>query len=103
LIAADSRYADSTVVTLTSPPTPLLDGFTSVNVIVPSAAQAYSFNYTTYMWTANDRIDILAYNCFQDATQWWRIANANPEILQWFSLTPGTIIRIPYGTNGVVV
>jgi nucleoid-associated protein YgaU len=42
-----------------------------------------------------DRLDNLAYRYYKDATLWWFIANANPEIFYPEDLKPGQIIRIP--------
>ena len=64
-------------------------------MIVPSAAVAYSFRYVSHRWCSGERIDSIAYQYYTDATLWWRIAQANPEILCWDDLTPGTVIRVP--------
>ena len=87
-IQPNSRYSNSTVATV------LKDG-TSVAVIVPSAAVTYSFQYVSHQVAIGERIDTLAYQYYSDATLWWRIAQANPEIMWWDDLTPGTVIRIP--------
>lgn len=92
MILPNSRYANSTVVTLEAPAN---FGGGDIAVIVPSAATAYSFSYVTYQVKIGDRIDALSYQFYTDATLWWRIAQANPEILFWDDLTPGTVIRIP--------
>ena len=90
-IYANSRYIASTVVTL-----PDQDG-NDVQAIVPSSPQTYTFNYVYYIVTSADqfRIDQLAYYYYGDATLWWKIGDANPEIMQWDSVTPGTMIRVP--------
>jgi len=84
MISAASRYADSTIATLVK------DG-QDVAVIVPSAQVSYSFTFIHH--TA--RADSIAYQYYTDPTLWWRIADANPEILWWDDLTPGTVLRIP--------
>ena len=88
-ISANSRYAQSTVVALDK------DG-QAVNVIVPSQQWATTITYVSHMLTDLDRLDNLANQYYGDPTQWWQIANANPEIIDWSALTPGTIIRIPF-------
>lgn len=49
--------------------------------------------------TASDRLDLLALNYYGDASKWWRIADANPEILCGLDLAReeavGTVILIP--------
>jgi phage tail protein X len=90
-ISANSRYAASTVVSITSSETGQ-----PVNVIVPSQQQAYTFSYISHMLTVRDRMDVLANRYFGDPTLWWQIADANPEILDWSNVAPGTVIRIPF-------
>lgn len=88
-ISANSRYANSLVVAVS-------DDGADVSVITPSQAVAYSFTYISYMLTQYDRLDTLANNYYGDPTQWWRIAQANPDIqLDWTTIVPGTIVRIP--------
>lgn len=89
MISANSRYASSQVVAAT------YEGQV-IQVIVPSEQVAYSFSYVSYMWTDRDRLDRLAYDNYGDATQWWRIADANPQIIDWTTITAGTVIRIPF-------
>jgi len=88
MIFSNSRYSDSTVVTVDK------DG-SDVAVIVPSAQKAYSFQYANHQIAAGERIDTLAYQYYTDAKLWWRIADSNPEITFWDNLTPGTVIRVP--------
>jgi len=88
MITATSRYANSTVVMLTK-------NNIDVQVIVPSTAESYTFNYIFYTIGGSDRVDQLAQAFYGDPTQWWRIGDANPEILDWGSLVAGTQIRIP--------
>lgn len=88
MITSDSRYADSTLTTL---PKQGQD----VAVIVPSAQVVYSFTFIHHTVTIGERIESIAYQYYADAKLWWRIADANPEILWWDSLTPGTTLRIP--------
>lgn len=87
-ILANSRYANSSVVAVDK------DG-ADVAVIVPSPAVAYSFSYVNHQVADGERPDTLAYQYYTDPTLWWRIAQANPEIMYWDSVPAGTIIRIP--------
>lgn len=88
MISATSRYADSTVATLVK------DG-ADVAVIVPSAQVSYSFTFIHHTVMIGERIETIAYQYYSDPSLWWRIADANPEILFWDNLAPGTSIRIP--------
>lgn len=52
----------------------------------------------TYRTVEGDRIDSLAFDAYGDPTLWWVIAYANPEILVWDPLEPGTEVRVPHGS-----
>lgn len=49
--------------------------------------------------TATDRFDLLALHYYNDTRKWWRILDANPEILSGMDLSDpaliGTVILIP--------
>jgi hypothetical protein len=83
-----SRYINTPIVDLT------INGQTR-QVLVPSPQTNYSFTYTAYMVTGEDRIDTIANDFYGDPTLWFHIAQGNPEILNWSNLPPGSIIRIP--------
>lgn len=88
MITATSRYRDSTTV--------LVSSQRGTNLtIVPSAARDWDFNFTYFLVDGQDRIDQLAQDVYGDPTQWWHIADANPEILDWTNVPLGTVIRIP--------
>ena len=91
-VLPNSRYANSTIATVQATAE---FGGGDVAAIVPSAAVAYSFQYVSHQVMTGDRADSLAYQYYTDPSQWFRIAQANPEILWWDDLTPGTVIRIP--------
>jgi tail protein X len=88
LINSSSRYASSTIITTT------YEGG-DIAVIVPAPQGEYAFNFIWYQITALDRLDLLSYRFLGDATQWWQIADANPEVMKWDTVPVGTIIRIP--------
>lgn len=46
-------------------------------------------------WDYGARIDIYGSALFNDPEQWWRVMDANPEILDPASMQPGTPLRIP--------
>jgi nucleoid-associated protein YgaU len=89
LISNNSRYVNSALVTQTK------DDGTQVIVITPSDAVAYTFTYTYYAVTGADRIDTIANAFYGDPSKWWKIGDANPEIMKWDSIPPGTVLRIP--------
>jgi nucleoid-associated protein YgaU len=89
MISNNSRYVNSKLVSDTKN-----DG-TQVIVITPSDAVSYTFTYTYHIVNGSDRIDNIANAFYGDATKWWKIGDANPEIMKWDQLVPGTVLRIP--------
>jgi len=89
-ISVFSRYADDTVIPISD-----TNGVSRPTIIITPPSQPITYNITTFTWTQEDQIDYLAFSAYGDETQWWRIANANPEILFWDSVLPGTEIRVP--------
>ena len=88
-IGPDSRYASSNVVKLT-------DASGAVRyTIMPSHQVDFEVTFSYHQMSGFERIDLLAYEYYQDENKWYVIADANPEILDWDELDPGTIIRIP--------
>ncbi len=88
MILPNSRYRNSLVV--------LLDvGDEIRKTIVPSPQADWTFQYTIHVVTAGERIEHIANKYYNDDTQWWNIADANPEILNWSTLAGGTVLRIP--------
>lgn len=88
-INADSRYIDATVVTEVGP-----DGETRQEMRVhPPRPQL--IEYTYYRVVAGDRVDTIAHQFYGRGDYWWRIARANPEILDWLMIKPGDVIRVP--------
>lgn len=92
MILPNSRYANSTVATLEAP---AAFGGGDVAVIVPSPASSYNFAFINHQVVHGERIDSIAFQYYTDPALWWRIAQANPEIMYWDNLPVGTILRIP--------
>lgn len=87
-ISAGSRYASSTLIVLD------VNG-TSRQVIYPTSPGTYQFKFIAHIYSADETIDGIAAAYYGDPTQWWKIGQANPEIMDWDNLTPGQTIRIP--------
>jgi prophage DNA circulation protein len=88
-VSSSSRYAECNVVTRD-----LADG-TSKKVLLPRPSKIRRANITMYQWKSTDRVDLVAYQHYQDSGQWWRFADVNPQILNWNDIEPGTMIRVP--------
>ncbi|HEY1645119.1 MAG TPA: hypothetical protein VGF75_01900 [Candidatus Saccharimonadales bacterium] len=89
-ISVFSRYASDAVSAVTG-----TDGITRPTIIITPPESAATYNISLYTWQQEDQIDYLAYSAYRDETQWWRIADANPEILFWDSVKAGSVVRVP--------
>ena len=56
------------------------------------------------MTDEGDRLDLLANQFYSDITLWWVIAIANPDVVDFgsISMTPGTQLRIPFDLNSII-
>lgn len=55
----------------------------------------YLSSFFWHYWVETDRLDNLALRYLGKANLWWQIMDINPEIVDPFSIEPGTPIRIP--------
>ena len=90
MISPYSRYATNTVQAIQD-----AKGVVRATIIIEPPTTPSTLGVSTYTWQIGDQIEYLASSAYGDETQWWRIANANPEILYWNSLTPGQQVRVP--------
>jgi len=88
-ISADSRYVTATITTAKG-----RDDETRQEMRV-AFPRSRMITYTFYRVLDQDRIDTIAHNFYGRGDLWWKIADANPEILDWMNLDPGLIIRVP--------
>lgn len=88
MIDADSRYSTSSVETVQT-----ATGARQT-VITPAPAERV-IAYTNYLVRDGDRVDQLAFRFLGLASLWWMLADANPEIQDWFVIPRGTLLRIP--------
>jgi hypothetical protein len=59
--------------------------------------QTKELRYILYTWKDGDTLAALSQQYGVGAKYWWEIMEINPEILDPFDITPGTILRVPYG------
>lgn len=89
MIYLDSRYVDG----------PLVRAQDARNqkytVAVFREWPSYATRFSIYEWVETDRLDIVSWKIYGSPSLWWRILDANPEILDATSITPGTQLRIP--------
>lgn len=92
MIYLSSRYADSDVTFILDSRT----GIAQATVIRETPEQELDEQYgRSYFWRDGDRLDFLAYRFYGSSLDWWRILDANPEVLNPSQITPGTALRIP--------
>lgn len=89
MITPESRYTAATIVTVPTRKGPR-------QTVVPPSPQDRIINYTSYLVRDGDRIDQLAHRFLGRATLWWMVADANPEVTDWFRLRRGSMLRIPH-------
>jgi nucleoid-associated protein YgaU len=89
MIFVDSRYADGWVYVANDARTGSYQN--TVRRTFPTKTNRFH----TYTWLAGDRIDQVSYLFLGDPAVWWKIMDINPEIVNPFSITPGTVLRIP--------
>ncbi len=88
MISNRSRYSTASV--------GVIDGSRGpVVTILPTERGVRVFSFTYLTLTQGDRVDLIAKRVYGDETMWWRIADANPEILDWTFPPVGAVLRIP--------
>lgn len=63
--------------------------------IVHRTPVAMTLQINDYLWRQYDRVDSVAAGYYGSESSWWMIAEANPQVLDWTSVVPGTRVRIP--------
>lgn len=92
MIYLRSRYAESEIEYILDSRT----GISQATVLREALDQELAEQYgRVYYWRDGDRLDYLAYQFFDNSLEWWRILDANPEVLNPSQIQPGTAIRIP--------
>lgn len=90
MITPFSRYVNNAVQAIQDG-----GGIVRATIIITPPASPTVLGVSTYTWQIGDQIEYLAASAYGDETQWWRIANANPEVLFWNSIQPGQQVRVP--------
>jgi nucleoid-associated protein YgaU len=89
MIYTDSRYATGTI-------NYVHDSRLDKNQL--SVYRSYptsTYRFMTYTWTSEDRIDLIASEFLGSPNLWWKIMDINPEVVNPFTINPGTVLRIP--------
>ena len=92
MIYLNSRYAEEDVNYILDSRT----GTAQATVLRAAVDQDLADQYgRVYFWREGDRLDALSFTFYGSSLDWWRILDANPEILNPAQITPGTALRIP--------
>lgn len=89
MIYLDSRYAESEVTYVLDPRSQTTRA--TVFRSLPESPELYRL----YKWKAGDRLDVISSMFFDTPGEWWRIIDANPEVVDPSSIKPGQSLRIP--------
>lgn len=89
MIYLDSRYSNGPLIRAWNPK--------NENYVVAVLREwpVSAARFSIYEWVETDRLDIVAWKFFGNPGLWWRILDANPEIIDSTSIAPGTQLRIP--------
>jgi hypothetical protein len=89
MIYTDSRYADGLILKAQDARTE------TYRLAVYRKFPDAKFPFYYYTWVLGDRIDLVANDLLGSPNFWWKIMDANPEIIDPFSISIGATIRIP--------
>ena len=89
MIGPNSRYLTATITTAVGP------NDDTRQEMRPAFPRSRQITYTYHRVISGERVDTIAYAYYGNAQLWWKIADANPEILDWLELEPGEVIRVP--------
>lgn len=59
--------------------------------------QSKEVTYIAHVWQEGDTLASLADTYGVGSKYWWEIMDINPDIIDPFTIEPGTIIKVPYG------
>ncbi len=82
MITVLSRYEFNPVV--------LSDG-----IVTASRKEVSDVSVFVHNVQVGDTLESLASKLYSDPSQWWRIADVNPQVVFPLDISPGTQIRIP--------
>jgi hypothetical protein len=91
MIVTGSRYMGQPVVVVPDES----EGVLQYSSAVFGPPEQFPATFVYYTVLAGDRYDTIANELYGIPDYWWRIADANPEVVYPDQLIPGSIIRIP--------
>lgn len=64
-------------------------------IVFYSITPLSNVSYYEHQYVSGERLDQLAFQYYKDASYWWIIPEANPQITDFTNIPNGTIIRMP--------
>ena len=89
MIFYDSRYIDGEIRQAHDPKT---DRY---RLTVYREWPVVSTGFFYYEWADGDRLDYVASKVYGKSEFWWKILDANPEVVDPLTIKPGELLRVP--------
>jgi hypothetical protein len=89
-IYSSSRYASATMDFIS-----VNDSNTVTPVLFYNFDDVYNTKYSVHYYAKGQRLDQLSFMYYDRPDLWWAIVEYNPEVKDFFNITPGTPLRIP--------
>lgn len=70
-------------------------GITTDGKLISIRKNADQVTVSRYIVLPGETIEVLAHRLYGDPTQWWRIADVNPQVPFPLDISPGMEIRLP--------
>lgn len=93
-ISQRSRYLGASLITVDATSDALPNRGNNITVYTPAVRFKHS-PYRRYVIVQGDNYQLLADRVYGSSTEWWRIADMNPQIFYPANIAPGTVIRLP--------
>lgn len=70
-------------------------GLTTDGKVIAVRKSADAVTVSRYIVSPGETIETLAHRIYGDPSQWWRIADVNPQVPFPLDISPGMEIRLP--------
>lgn len=90
MISTDGRYANSDITYVLNPKTGEMTA-----TVFRKNRKSYAQSSRIWHWRYGDRLESISFKMYGTPKDWWRILDANPQIINPSVIAPGTSIRIP--------
>jgi nucleoid-associated protein YgaU len=73
----------------------LSPGLTTDGKVIAVRKNADAVTVSRHVVAPGETIEVLAHRLYGDPSQWWRIADVNPQVSFPLDISPGMEIRLP--------